>query len=526
MFSKKLKLYSRFKEIAFQLSKLGIYNIYEYFKVLFGLEVDPSLKPQKIRQTLEYLGPSFIKLGQILSIRPDLIPQSMIVELIKLQDKVNPIEFEKIRNIIESQLNSPLEDIFEYIDPNPIGSASIAQVYYGILKSGEKVAIKVKRPNLEDLISTDAEIFLKIISFLEKHSKTVKDLDLKSVIHQYKYTTLREADFEIEASNIRNFRKNFENYDKNFYIPKCYEKYSTRDILVLEYIEGFKLSEIDKLNVDKKQIAEIITDAYYKMVFKDGFYHADPHPGNFFIKADGTVVLLDYGMVGTVSTEKRKLLYEHIFAVINKNTDLAIKFYEGMEMITPKTDLDKLESFVEVFIDKYHNKTLSNINLKEMVLEIIDLVRECNLKLPTSLAYLGKSAIGLDGVIRNLDPSFNPTERLSKFLTKSITEYIKEKFDEAIWISNFYYNLAFKLDRIIKLLNIERLTIRIIFKDLEELQHFYKNQISKIVLSILFGSSLIASGIFSISGHNELSKFLLTFSTVVFILLFYRFFRF
>lgn len=144
MLSKKLKFYSRFKEITLQLSKLGIYNIYEYFKVLFGIEVDLSLKPQKIRQTLEYLGPSFIKLGQILSIRPDLIPQSIIVELIKLQDKVQPIPFDQIKPIIESEINQPLEEVFQYIDPNPIGSASIAQVYYGVLKTGEKVAVKVK----------------------------------------------------------------------------------------------------------------------------------------------------------------------------------------------------------------------------------------------------------------------------------------------------------------------------------------------------------------------------------------------
>lgn len=273
-------------------------------------------------------------------------------------------------------------------------------------------------------------------------------------------------------------------------------------------------------------MAEVITDAYYKMVFKDGFYHADPHPGNFIIKSDGTVVLLDYGMVGNISGEKRKLLYEHIFAVVNKNTELAMNFYEGMGMITPKTDLDKLESFVEVFIEKYYNKNLSNINLKEMVLEIIELVRECNLKLPTSLAYLGKSAIGLDGVIRNLDPSFNPTERLSKFLTKSVVEYTREKFNEVLKIFDFYYNLAFKLDRIIKLLNIERLTLRILFKDLEELQNFYKNQVSKIALSIIFAAFLISSGLFSMAGDFKTSKILMYLSFLTFLFLLYRLIRF
>lgn len=525
MFNKNLKLYKRFKEISFELSKLGIHNIYSYFKTLFGIEIDPSIGPKKIRETLEKLGPSFIKLGQILSIRPDIVPQSIIVELIKLQDSVKPVDFEIIKKIIEEDLNAPIEEIFDYIDTNPIGSASISQVYKGRLKNGKEVAIKVKRPNSEELINLDAEIFSNLITFLEKHIKSVKKLNLKSVISQYKYTTLREADFDIEASNILTFKKNFENFNEKFYIPNVYTEFSTKNVLVLEYIEGKKISEVSLPSEKLKEIAILITDAYYKMVFNDGFYHADPHPGNLIIKNDGTVVLLDFGMVGTLSREKRKLLYEHIFAVVNKNKSLAMNFYEGMEMITPKTDLDKLESFVEVFIDKYYNKTLANINLKNMVLEIIELVRECKLKLPTTLAYLGKASIGLDGLIRQLDPSFNPTERLSKFLRKSLKEYIQEKFDEVINIVNFYYNLSFKLDKIIKLLNIERLTVRIIFKDLEEIKEYHKNQVNKIVLSILFFSFLISSSILYLSNNHQLVTFYQYLSFILFAIIVYKFFK-
>jgi len=525
VFNKKLKLYKRFKDITLELSKLGIYNIYEYFKALFGIETDPSLGPQRIRETLEKLGPSFIKLGQVLSIRPDIVPQSVILELIKLQDNVKPFDFEIIKNIIEKELNQKIEEVFTYIDPNPIGSASIAQVYKGVLKTGEAVAIKVKRPNLEELISLDAEVFYKVISFLERHSKTVKDLNLKSVIYQYKFTTLREADFEIEASNIQTFRKNFENFNEKFYIPKYYPQYSTKNILVLEFIEGKKINQIQLTTSEKQDIARLITDAYYKMVFYDGFYHADPHPGNLLIKEDKTLVLLDFGMVGTLSEEKKRLLYEHIFAVVNKNKTLAMSFYEGMGMISPKTDLEKLESLVEVFIDKYHNKTLQNINLKDMVLEIIELVRECNLYLPTTLAYLGKASIGLDGLIRYLDPHFNPTERLTKFLTKSTRDYIKEKFEEAIDIANFYYNLSFKLDRIIKTLNIERLTFRVIFKDVEELQEFYKNQINKIVLAIIFFAFLVSSALFHLSNQHFMANLMLYIAVFTFAILLYKIVR-
>jgi len=230
-------------------------------------------------------------------------------------------------------------------------------------------------------------------------------------------------------------------------------------------------------------------------------------------------------MVGTLSEEKKRLLYEHIFAVVNKNKTLAMNFYEGMGMISPKTDLEKLESLVEVFIDKYHNKTLQNINLKEMVLEIIELVRECNLYLPTTLAYLGKASIGLDGLIRYLDPNFNPTERLTKFLTKSTKDYIKEKFEEAMDIANFYYNLSFKLDRIIKTLNIERLTFRVIFKDVEELQEFYKNQINKIVLAIIFFAFLASSALFHLSNQHSIANLMLYIAVFMFVILLYKIVR-
>lgn len=330
MLKRKLKLANRFKEITLALSSLGIFNIYEYFKALFGLETEEDLKPQKIRETLEYLGPSFIKLGQILSIRPDIVPQSIIRELIKLQDKASQIDFQIIKQILEKEYApKKLEDIFSYIEETPLASASISQVHIGILKSGEKVAIKVKRPNLEELISLDADLFLNIISFLEKHSKTIKELDIKGVIYQYKYTTLREADFEIEAQNIEFFRKAFKD-NQNIKIPKCYKEISTKNVLVMEFLEGKKISDLDD-KFDRKRLAEIITDAYYKMVFDIGVYHADPHPGNLMVLKDGRVGILDFGMIGKLTGAKKRLLYEHIFAVVNLDTTLAMNFYEGMK---------------------------------------------------------------------------------------------------------------------------------------------------------------------------------------------------
>jgi len=397
MFRKKIKLLKRFKEISATLSKLGFYNIYDYFKILFGIEVEPGAKPRRIRETLERLGPSFIKLGQILSTRPDIVPVY----------------------IIDS-----------YIDPNPLASASISQVHTGYLKTGEKVAIKVKRPNLEQIIELDSELMYMVVEFLERH---------------------------------------FENV-------------------------GTKISEVDTLKkkgLDPEDIAIRLTDAYFKMVFIDGVYHADPHPGNLFVLDDGTIVAIDFGMIAFLSKSKKKYFFDYIIAVTTLDLNLAIQFYEGFNMFTPRTDFGNFEADLQFFLEKYHNKRLDEINLREMIEDIIGFIRENHLKLPTDIAYLGKAALNLEGTVREL---------------------------------SFY--LIFKLEHIYRLLIRERVTFQIIFKDIEELQKFYKMQTGKIAFAIIFVGMLISSALFYLTGKDTTGLVLLVISFFVGLISFYKVFRF
>ncbi len=528
MLRKNFKLLKRFKDISSTLSKLGFYNVYEYFQLLFGIEIDESKKPQKLREALEKLGPSFIKLGQVISTRPDLIPQEVIKELIKLQDKVSPIEYDVIEDILKKNYGEDLYKIFSYIDPKPIASASISQVHVGFLNSGEKVAIKVRRPGLKELITLDSELMLILVRFLEKHSKVVKDLNLQSLIHQFKRTTLREANLLIEAQNIQIFRKNFEDYPQ-FYVPKCYTDYTREEILITEFIEGVKISNTEELKskgFDLKKISEELTDAYFKMVFKDGIYHADPHPGNIFVMNDGRICAVDYGMISRLPKEKKRLFYDYILAVTTLDINLAMNFYEGLNMITPKTDIMELEQDVESFLEKYYNKQLDEIDLKEMVLEVIEIVRNNHLRLPMEISYLGKTAINLEGTVRSLNPEFNPTKRLKKFLTLTTKDYIKEKVSEFKTATQLYYYSIFKLENIYRLLIRERLTFSIIFKDVEELQEFYRLQQQKLVTAILFIGLLISSGIFFIAEMTAIADILLVLSIIMGIITIYKILRF
>ncbi len=527
MFKRKIALAKRFIEISRTLSALGFYNVYDYFKALLGLEVEEE-QPKRIREALEKLGPSFIKLGQVLSTRPDLVPQSIIKELIKLQDKVAPIDYEIIEEILKKNYGDKLWEIFAYIDPKPLASASISQVHVGYLQTGEKVAVKVRRPNLKEMVELDAELMLTVIDFLERHFKTVKEFNVKGVIYQFKRTTLNEADFEIEAQNIKIFRENFKDYP-DFYVPKCFEDISTSEILITEFIEGIKISQTDILKekgFNLKLLAEKLTDAYFKMVFKDGVYHADPHPGNLFVLEDGRVCAVDYGMVGFLSKTKKRYFFDYIVAVTTLDVNLAIQFYEGFNMFTPHTDFNNFETDLQFFLEKYHNKKLEEIDLKEMILDIIEFVRTNKLRLPTDVAYLGKAAINLEGTVRELDPSFNPTQRLKKFVTTSTKDYIVEKIGEVRDSFELAFYAIFKLENAYRLLIRERITFQIVFKDLEDLQLFYKNQIHKLIYLLLFIGLVISTPLFKMADMPLASDVSLFFSVIIFFIFLYKLLRF
>ncbi len=521
---KKIKLIKRATDISVQLSKIGFYNVYEYFKVLLGFEIDESIKPQRIRQALESLGPSFIKLGQVLSTRPDILPQSIVIELTKLQDKASAVDFSEIEKVLNRNYKN-YRDIFAYINPKPIASASISQVHEGILHTGEKVAVKVKRPNIEEIVELDIEFFSWLFDFLEKHSNTAKELNLKSIIEEFKRTIKKELNFEIEGHYIDIFRKNFEN-SKKFYIPNRFKEISTKEVLVLEFIEGVKISQTHQLinkGFDLKKLAEDLTDAYFKMVFVDGIYHADPHPGNLLVMEDGRIACLDFGMVGRLSSNFKKLLYEHIYAVLNRNIYLAMNFYEGLEMITPKTDINKLENDVMDFLEKYYNKKLEEINLKEMIIDIIeDIIKSNHLRLPSQLAYLGKTALNLEGTVRQLYPEYNPTQRLQFYLKKGVKDYVKEKYQDLKQIGFITYNVPFKAEQIYKKLITDKLSVSTLSKDWEIKEDFFKAQVNKVVYSILVLSSCLTSGFLFLAEKDFYGYIFLFIAIIIAILLFIK----
>jgi len=269
----------------------------------------------------EELGPTYIKLGQILSTRPDLVPVDFIKELSKLQDNVPSRPFSEVSKIIESELGGPPEDIFDFFEKAPLASASIGQVYRATLKDGEEVAVKVQRPGIKKIIEIDLEIMLHLATLIERHIEEMSLHQPVKIVEEFARTLEKELDYTIEATSTERIARNFLN-DLTIYVPKVFRDTTTESILTTELVEGIKVSEIDRLEkagLDRKLITVRGADIVLKQIIKHGFFHADPHPGNIFVLPDNVICLLDFGMTGSVDRRTREDFIDLTESVVSRN---------------------------------------------------------------------------------------------------------------------------------------------------------------------------------------------------------------
>ena len=280
---------------------------------------------QRVRMALEELGPTFVKFGQIMSTRQDMIPQELITELEKLQDKVPPFSTEDAKLIIEEGLGGPVDSLFKDFTDSPIAAASIAQVYKAVLPDGEEVAIKVQRPDIDRIIEVDLEIMLHVATLIEKHLKELEIVHPVEMVEEFARVIRKEQDFRIEVAHIERFARNFQ-ADMTIHVPHVYREFSSSKVLTMEFIGGIKVSEITKAKVqvqdsgiDPKVVASRGADLVLKQIFEHGFFHADPHPGNIKVLKDNVICLLDYGMMGSLSARHREDLADILIGIITKD---------------------------------------------------------------------------------------------------------------------------------------------------------------------------------------------------------------
>ena len=367
------KTFSRFDEIVKTLRK------YDIDKVLgqttrnkispFRNEGDNKelLKedfPERLRLTFQELGTTFIKFGQLLASRPDLVGERISEELSKLHDDNPPISYEEIESIVETELGGKIEDLFDYFSKTAIATASIAQVHEAKLPTGERVAVKVQKTNVEEIVETDLLIMRFIANESDRFNTSFKHLNLPAVVHEFDRSIHKEMDFDNELMNIRHLNDNFI-YNDKIIVPKLYPDYSTEKVLTMEYVDGVKLSEViagDDPKYNKVLIADRLVRSYFKQIFLDGFFHADPHPGNVFITDDNAVCFIDFGMMGTLDEDFRQNLAELMMHFSDRNIDGLINQLVYMDILNEKTDISILKSDLNDLFSKYYGVELSRFN--------------------------------------------------------------------------------------------------------------------------------------------------------------------
>jgi len=463
---------------------------------------------ERIRVAIEELGTTFIKLGQMLSNRPDVIPEGLLVELRKLQESVPSFRTEEAQQIFLDDFNQNVKEAFKYFNPDPIASASIAQVHEAILKTGEKVAVKIQRPGISKQIFTDIEIMQGILKLFEKHNHDIENLQLSNHIKEFERSLRNELDFRIEAMNIERFRKNFEN-NKHFYVPKVYHDIVSENVLTMEYIHGAVPTDFEalkRMNLDPAIIASRGTDYIIQQIFEYGFFHADPHAGNIRIMKDNVLCFLDYGMVGSILPRQRELLLEMIIAFIRQDSNALLDSLLSLCDRSLVENRDDLERSVDELVAKFSYMPVKQIDSGQIIQEMMDLVYTHQLTLPGNFLMLAKSLVTIEGVARELLPDFNFKEQIKPYgrnLLKSKFD-IKKLTKEGISTFLDSYKLMKNMPRYIKdiliLFKKGEISVRFDFKELHYVIRKLEQISNRLSFAIILAALILSSALIMHAG--------------------------
>lgn len=356
------------------------------------------------------LGPTFIKIGQTLSTRPDIVPVEYVKEFARLQDQVPEFSNTKAWKIIERELGSPPEEIFATIDPQPIAAASLGQVYKAELKTGEVVAVKVQRPGVETLINLDLAIIRQLATYIErKYPNIIFGIEWRPIVEEFAQIIFQELNYLQEAENAETFRKNFAQW-KEIYVPTIYPDYSSRRVLVEEFIEGFKVDDIQGLssnNFDPLSIVKLISKTYLKQLLEDGFFHADPHPGNLRVMRDGRLAFFDFGMVGRLTSETQTRLVDCFFYIVEKDVHGIVKALIDLKFVKEGFDAEEFRPAIEEIFAHYVGLKIGQLKFRELTQAISETLYNLPITFPADITFVMRALTTIEGLGILIDPSFS-----------------------------------------------------------------------------------------------------------------------
>ena len=505
----------RYRQIVRVLFKYGFDNLLAYLNLtefvtrwrrLFRREsavLAELSQAARMRLALEELGPTFVKLGQFLSTRADIIPPNYIAEFAKLQDNVPPFSFDEVTAEIKKEFDKDIPEIFSFFDPHPMAAASIAQVHRATLVSGEQVVVKVRRPGIEDQVETDIEALTLLGMMAERHIPNSEIYDPTGQVRELARTIRREMDLSLEGRTIERFATNFAG-DPTLYFPKVYWSVTSKALLTMEYIDGIKVSDNEaliKAGMDLKLIAKRGADAFVKMVLQHGFFHGDPHPGNILILPGEVICLLDYGMTGRIDPFLKGYLTDILLAILKRDVEelISLLIYSGD--ITDSINIRALRRDLSEFIDKYYELSLQDLQVGQLLVDFTEIITSYRIKFHPDLLLLAKSFMLMEGMGRMLDPDFDMITHLKPLMEREIKEKMSpgSALKSVIGNMNSYINLIRSLPKDIKeilnRINRDKFKIDLEHRGLDQFTRDMDRSINRLSSSLIIAALIVGSSI-------------------------------
>lgn len=472
----------------------------------FGMFVDTKMKDRKksaenLRKAFETLGPTFVKIGQILSTRRDVLPKEYVSELIKLQDSVNKENYLKMKEVFEISLNKKIEECFFEFNKEPIASASIAQAYEGILKDGRKVVVKIQRPDIYEKMKLDISILKRVIKFTKLKTE-IKVVDFFDVVDEMEKTIDKELNFKIEGDNIKRFKHNNESLVP-LYVPELIEDLWSDKVITLEKIDGFKVNNrklLKEEGYDNKDVAKTLALCYCKQVFEDGFFHGDPHPGNILI-FNNRICFIDFGIMGEINESIRHSLNKVIFAIATNDREKVVEFVLSVGVQQGRVNKGILYEDISYLLDSYVTRSLKNIKISDFFEELFEVADKNHIQMPRELVSLFRSLVILEGVLEEIDPEIDILSAVNIYIkSKGEFKFFNEFNIKELSMSSYSFirdigKIPTKLNEVLNSIYNGRNKINFHVVDLDKTINALDKMVNRITGGFIISALLIASSL-------------------------------
>lgn len=514
---------SRLREIALILSKHGFHQLLENvglgrllplsrrFRGRTGRTGDTPV-PVQARMALEDLGPTFVKLGQMLSTRPDLVPPEFVEEFKKLRDEVPPFPFAEVRRIVEEEVGGPLAEAFLEVDSEPLAAASIAQVHRARLTDGSRVVLKVQRPGTERTVSHDLATLYLLVNLVERYVPESRPFQLRVIVDEFARVIRRELDFFLEASNTEHFRQNFADFE-SVVVPEVRWEFTTKHLLVLEAIEGDPLDDPEVLRARGLQpaaLARVAARAFLKQVFLDGLFHGDLHGGNLLVTPDGSIVFLDFGAVGYLSEDVREGLGQLFMALADRDYASLAEGYLQMGAADEAVDLRSFQRDLRELIEPYHGRPLKDLRIGEILREASQIALHHHVRVPPDLMLLARSTLEVEGLTRQLDPDFLILDEATPYARKLLLGRLDPRRQARLaWrtardLRDFVRAVPAQITRIFQKMIEGKFAVDFVHQGYEPMLDELDRSSNRVSFSVIIASLIVGSSLIVLAGRGPL----------------------